>query len=80
MRFTSLRSLRAFAFTAAVLLLAASQVRAQSAAAAPQRPKITGISHVGYFVSDLPKAVAFWHEFLGYEQVHHDLKEGRQRH
>lgn len=33
----------------------------------PTRPKITGISHVGYFVSDLPKAIAFWHDFLGYD-------------
>jgi lactoylglutathione lyase len=63
MRFNSLRSIRTFALAASVLLLAASQLRAQStAAAAPQRPKITGISHVGYFVSDLPKAIAFWHE------------------
>jgi lactoylglutathione lyase len=33
----------------------------------PQRPKITGISHVGYFVSNLPKALVFWHDFLGYD-------------
>jgi lactoylglutathione lyase len=32
-----------------------------------ERPRITGISHVGYFVSDLPKAIAFWHDFLGYD-------------
>jgi lactoylglutathione lyase len=32
------------------------------------RPKITGISHVGFFVSDLPKALKFWHDFLGYEE------------
>ncbi len=31
------------------------------------RPRITGISHVGYFVSDLPKAEQFWHDFLGYD-------------
>ena len=34
----------------------------------PARPKITGISHVGYFVSDLPQAIAFWHDFLGFEE------------
>jgi catechol 2,3-dioxygenase-like lactoylglutathione lyase family enzyme len=34
----------------------------------PERPKITGISHVGYFVSDLPKAIWFWHDFLGYDE------------
>ncbi len=31
------------------------------------RPHITGISHVGYFVSDLPKALNFWHGLLGYD-------------
>jgi len=37
------------------------------------RPRITGISHVGYFVSDLPAAISFWHDFLGYDQAY-DLK------
>ena len=32
------------------------------------RPKITGISHVGYFVSDLPAAISFWHDLLGYDE------------
>jgi len=36
----------------------------------PERPKITGISHVGYFVSDLPKAVSFWHDFFGYDEAY----------
>ena len=35
-----------------------------------KRPHITGISHVGYFVSDLPKAIAFWHDFLGYDEAY----------
>jgi lactoylglutathione lyase len=35
-----------------------------------ERPRITGISHVGFFVSDLPKAVAFWHDFLGYDETY----------
>lgn len=34
-----------------------------------ERPRITGISDVGFFVSDLPKTVAFWHDFLGYDQM-----------
>ena len=38
--------------------------------AGPVRPKITGISHVGYFVSDLPKAIAFWHDFLGFDEAY----------
>jgi catechol 2,3-dioxygenase-like lactoylglutathione lyase family enzyme len=36
----------------------------------PPRPKITGISHVGYFVSDLAQAVAFWHDFLGFDEAY----------
>jgi catechol 2,3-dioxygenase-like lactoylglutathione lyase family enzyme len=73
MRIIPIRSIRAFAFAAAAILLpAASSVRAQDAAPTP--PRITGISHVGYFVSDLPKAIAFWHDFLGYDQEY-DLKK-----
>lgn len=51
---------------AATLWLAGMAAGAQNAA--PQRPKITGISHVGYFVSDLPKTVAFWHDLLGFDE------------
>ena len=51
---------------ATVFLLTASALSAQEAA--PARPRITGISHVGYFVSNLPKAIAFWHDFLGYDE------------
>jgi catechol 2,3-dioxygenase-like lactoylglutathione lyase family enzyme len=36
-------------------------------AQAPTRPPITGISHVAYFVSDMPKALIFWHDFLGFD-------------
>lgn len=35
---------------------------------APKRPKITGISHVAFHVSDLDKAKHFWHDQLGYDQ------------
>src|SRR5215475_11526424 len=52
----------------AIALLFSSVVFAQNAT--PVRPKITGISHVGYFVSDLPKSVAFWHDFLGFEEAY----------
>lgn len=50
------------------LLAVALAVSAHAQQAAPARPHITGISHVGYFVSDLPKAIYFWHDFLGYDQ------------
>src|ERR1700761_4488368 len=50
----------------ATILLSLSSLVAQDAG--PARPKITGISHVGYFVSDLPQAIAFWHDFLGFDE------------
>ena len=69
MRFSPTRSIQAFTFAAAVIfLLVASSIRAQDAA--PKRPRITGISHVGYFVSDLPKTISFWHDFLGFDKEH----------
>src|ERR1035441_5403464 len=46
-------------------LLATSPLLAQSPA--PQRPSITGISHVAYYVSDMPKALVFWHDLLGFD-------------
>jgi len=62
---------RTFAFLAAISTTAASPLFAQGTA--PQRPRITGISHAGYFVSDLPKALGFWHDLLGYDEAY-DLK------
>jgi catechol 2,3-dioxygenase-like lactoylglutathione lyase family enzyme len=74
---TSTRRRRASALAAAaLLLLSASCTLAQ--AAPPQRPKITGISHVGYFVSDLPKAISFWHDFLGFDEAYSLNKPGSQ--
>lgn len=65
------RSLRTMSFGLASLLslgwLATASASAQTQ---PERPHITGISHVGYFVSDLPAAVAFWHDFLGYDETY----------
>ena len=50
----------------AVFGLAALPVRAQQV----ERPRITGISHIAFFVSDLPKAIGFWHDFLGYDEMY----------
>ncbi len=75
MRFLSTRSIRTIAL-AAILPLATSFIFAQDAT--PKRPKITGISHVGYFVSDLPKAINFWHDFLGFDQEYTLTKTGSQ--
>jgi lactoylglutathione lyase len=53
----------------AVALLALGVMCASGGfAQAVKRPRITGISHVAYFVSDLPKAMEFWHGVLGYEE------------
>ena len=35
-----------------------------------QPPKITGISHVGFFTSNLPATEIFWHDFLGYDEAY----------
>jgi catechol 2,3-dioxygenase-like lactoylglutathione lyase family enzyme len=43
---------------------------------APVRPAITGISHVGYFVSDLNQSIAFWHNLLGFDEYFHIDKPG----
>jgi lactoylglutathione lyase len=47
------------------MLLLAMPRLAQSPA--PTRPHITGISHVAYYVSDMPKALVFWHDLLGFD-------------
>jgi rhamnogalacturonyl hydrolase YesR/catechol 2,3-dioxygenase-like lactoylglutathione lyase family enzyme len=57
-------------------LLAASEVDILAKSLGPQRPHITGISHSAYFVSDLPKALAFWHGLLGYDQYFSLKEEG----
>ena len=36
--------------------------------AQPTRPKILGVAHLAVFVSDLPKARAFYQDLLGYEE------------
>lgn len=57
--------LAAAAFTCFALVCPGS---AQSQSPVPPRPRITGISHVGYFVSDLPRALLFWHNLLGFDE------------
>jgi len=54
------------------ILLVASTCLAQTAA--PTRPRITGISHVAYYVSDMPKAMVFWHDLLGLD-ISYDRKK-----
>ncbi|HEY4079466.1 MAG TPA: VOC family protein [Burkholderiaceae bacterium] len=58
----------AMAAIALVLVLpAAAQNAAAATATAPERPKITGISHVAFHVSDLAKAQHFWHDQMGFD-------------
>ncbi|HXC97546.1 MAG TPA: VOC family protein [Edaphobacter sp.] len=59
--------------TKATLTLLFTLATSHLLAQAPTRPKILGISHAGYFVSDLPKALDFWHGLLGYDEPY-DLK------
>ncbi|MGH9600021.1 MAG: VOC family protein [Terracidiphilus sp.] len=63
-----------FLLAAAFLLCAAVRVRAQDAA--PTRPAITGISHVGYFATNLDKTMSFWHDLLGFDEYFHINKPG----
>jgi catechol 2,3-dioxygenase-like lactoylglutathione lyase family enzyme len=51
--------------------LLAQPLLAQSTVA---RPKILGISHVSFFVSDLPKALDFWQGLLGYADPYDDIR------
>ncbi|HWL16906.1 MAG TPA: VOC family protein [Opitutus sp.] len=57
---------RSFLFAAALLLGVAAPASAQQS---PARPKIVGISHAAFYVSDPAKARAFYTDFLGYEAV-----------
>jgi catechol 2,3-dioxygenase-like lactoylglutathione lyase family enzyme len=65
---------RSICMLVAAACLFASVLPVLAQGASPQRPRITGISHVGYFVSDLPKALGFWHDLLGYDEAY-DLKK-----
>jgi lactoylglutathione lyase len=58
----------------AFALTAALSVSAQDASL--QHPRITGISHAGYFVSDLPKSISFWHDLLGFDESYDIKKPG----
>ena len=65
--------MKKLALTLAAIVLAIPGLGAQQPVA---RPRITGISHVGFFVSDLPKALDFWHGLLGYDVAYTLNKPG----
>jgi catechol 2,3-dioxygenase-like lactoylglutathione lyase family enzyme len=60
------KNVTAWALLPGAFFLAPGFLRGQDAV--PQRPQITGISHVGYFSSDLAKTISFWHDLLGFDE------------
>jgi lactoylglutathione lyase len=67
-----LRNVYRIVLSAATAVCTLTSVNAQN----PPRPRITGISHVAYFVSDLPEAISFWHDLLGYDVAYQLNKPG----
>ena len=61
---------RLYRLCAIALLVLCGMITVTARSQRVERPRITGISHVGFFVSDLPKTVAFWHDFLGYDEMY----------
>ncbi len=61
---------------AALLLGAAIAPRAVHSQASLQRPPITGIAHVGFFVADIDKAQNFYGHVLGYDHFSLDKPTG----
>jgi catechol 2,3-dioxygenase-like lactoylglutathione lyase family enzyme len=57
---------RLFVFCLALVAPVVAQGGSGSGAA-PRRPRITGISHAAFYVSDMAKARAFYEGFLGYQ-------------
>jgi catechol 2,3-dioxygenase-like lactoylglutathione lyase family enzyme len=51
------------------LFLLASMVTASPAADQPKRPRILGVAHIAYYVSDLAKARAYYVGFLGFQEA-----------
>jgi lactoylglutathione lyase len=56
---------------AVLLSVSALLVPSLPSADAPARPKILGIAHMAFYVSDLAKAREFWTDFLGYQECFH---------
>jgi catechol 2,3-dioxygenase-like lactoylglutathione lyase family enzyme len=52
---------------AGMLALATVSAEEANSSAAPTRPRITGISHAAFYVSDMVKARAFYEGFLGFQ-------------
>ena len=68
------RSNRQHVASCVMILLCALLAQPLLAQSTVARPKILGISHVSFFVSDLPKALDFWQGLLGYADPYDDIK------
>ena len=55
-------------FALALALAAAFLAPRFSAADDPHRPKVLGVAHVAFYVSDLEKTRAFYKDFLGFDE------------
>jgi lactoylglutathione lyase len=55
------------------MLFSATACFAQTA---PTRPPITAISHVAYYVTDMPRSLLFWHDLLGFDLSYDRKKPG----
>ena len=56
-----------FKLLRALLILVAAIAVGRAADSAPVRPRITGVSHAAFFVSDMAKARSFYEGFLGFQ-------------
>ncbi len=54
---------------AVVLLVLASLATASQAADKPKRPRVLGVAHMAYYVSDLKMARAYYEGYLGYQEA-----------
>jgi lactoylglutathione lyase len=51
-------------------LIGISLLLAVTALAQPARPRITGVAHIAIWVHDMEKSRAFYHDFLGFDEVY----------
>ena len=46
----------------------------------PKRPRITGVAHIAIYVHDVDKSLAFYHDFLGYNESFRIKRAGGELH
>lgn len=55
---------------AATVLLLAGLISAVQAAEQPKRPRIIGVAHIAYYVSDLKTARTYYEDYLGFQEAY----------